>query len=593
MREFYSIRRRALARGVDVSALTAPGRPRGDAARPASSGMAPRQTGGKVALYPGPGATGRAGVPEYMKLLTLEPWRLLCGLLAALTLAGCASLPEVDRARIASTAIGLSAQTTLGRIASSYRPVEDHSGFRLMPLGTFSLDTRVQLARRAEVSLDVQYYHLANDETGRWLLRMLRDAAERGVRVRLLIDDFYTSGEDGLFLAFAAHKNVEVRIFNPFCCLRERGQLTRFAFSVGDWGRVNHRMHNKLFVADGAMAVIGGRNVANEYFLRSASENFIDVDAFAVGFVVPPLQELFDRYWNSDAVYPLHSVARSGRSQTELRALFEDWTGPEKTPPPPPVPSIDILGYGPIAEDLDIGRLGLHWGYAYVFADHPDKPFEGKAGGEILETSATYNAFEAIRKAERELVLSSPYLVPGKVGMDLFRELRARDVSVTLMTNSLGATDEPIVHTGYSDYREPMLALGIDLYEISSSRVKRNRRENLFGASLGRLHAKVAVIDRATIFVGSMNLDPRSATINTELGAVIECPPLARELKRIIDIDRLQSAYRVRPSASGSGLEWLSMNDDMEMILTEEPDSSFFQRFKLWLLRPFVPESLL
>jgi putative cardiolipin synthase len=514
--------------------------------------------------------------------------------IAAALLSGCAGLPEIDREPITSAAIPLAKKTKLGRVASAYQPAPDHSGFRLMPLGTFSLDTRIQLARRAEVSLDVQYYHFEMDETGRWLLRALRDAANRGVRVRLLIDDFYTGGQDEYFLAFAAHKNVEVRIFNPFCCWREGGQAERFIGSIGEWGRVNHRMHNKLFIADGAMAVIGGRNVANEYFLRSTGENFIDVDAFAVGFVLPPLQELFDRYWNSDPVYPIHAVTRSRSSDAELRAWFEERTGAIHTPPPAPLPSNDVLGYGPISEDLDGGRLGLHWGYAYVFADHPDKPFDGEAGGELLDTSVTYNAFEALRKASKELVLSSPYLVPGKVGMDLFKELRDKGVKITLMTNSLGSTDEPIVHAGYTLYREPMLELGIDLYEISSSRVKRNRRMNLFGASLGRLHAKTAVIDRKTLFVGSMNLDPRSATINTELGAVIESPELARELLRVIDIDRLQSAYRVRLSASGNGCEWLSMEaDDSVVVLTEEPDSSTWQRFKLWMLSPFIPESLL
>jgi putative cardiolipin synthase len=165
-----------------------------------------------------------------------------------------------------------------------------------------------------------------------------------------------------LLLALAAHRNVEVRLLNPFCCLRERGQLERLLASVGDWKRVNHRMHNKLFVADGAMAVIGGRNVANEYFLRAMSENFIDIDVFTVGFIVEPLQALFDRYWNSDAVYPLHVVASTARSNAEMQAWFETITGPEHTPPPGALMASDILGYGPISDDLDFGRLGLHWG---------------------------------------------------------------------------------------------------------------------------------------------------------------------------------------------------------------------------------------
>ncbi len=530
--------------------------------------------------------------------MPLQGMRRACALLLLLALllglGACTSLPQIDRAALASEAIPLSRNTPLGEIAASYRPAPDQSGFRLMPLGSYSLDTRVQLAQRAKVSLDLQYYHLNNDESGRWLLRALRDAALRGVRVRLLIDDFYTSGEDELLLSLAAHPNVQVRIFNPFCCLRDQGQLTRFVASIGDLKRVNHRMHNKLFLADGAMAVIGGRNVSNEYFLRNDQGlNFIDVDAFVVGWVVPPLQNLFDRYWNADATYPVQALARSARPEGELRQLFDRWTGPERTPPPGPLPPSDILGYGPLSDDLDSGRLGLVWGGAYVFADHPDKPFDGEAGGEIAETSVTYNASEAVRKARQEVVISSPYLVPGEPGMALFRELRARGVQVTAMTNSLASTDEPLVHIGYSAYRRDMLALGVDLYEISGERVKRNRRENLFGASLGRLHAKLAVIDRRWLFVGSANFDPRSATINTELGAVIDSPQLAREMIRIIDIDRLQSAYRLRMAADGSCCEWLGYDDDTEMLLTEEPDSSLWQRIKLMLLRPFVPESLL
>ncbi len=509
-------------------------------------------------------------------------------------LGACTSLPQLDRSAISTEAITLSPTTLLGRLASAYRPAPEESGFRLMPLGSFSLDARVQLARRAQLSIDVQYYHLENDNSGRWLLRALRDAALRGVRVRLLIDDFYTHGQDEFFLAFAAHPNVQVRLFNPFCCARDQGQLTRFAAAAGDIKRLNHRMHNKLFLADGAMAVMGGRNVANEYFLRNAvGLNFIDVDAFAVGWIIEPLQGLFDRYWNADAVFPLHSIAHTRTPAAELRRKFEDWTGPQNTPPPAALPRTDILGYGPLSEDLDRGRLGLVWAEAFVFADHPDKPFDGEAGGQIASTSVTFNLFEAIRKAQQEVVISSPYLVPGEVGMELFRGLRKRGVRVTALTNSLGSTDEPLVHLGYTAYRDSMLALGVDIYEISGSRVKRNRRENLFGASLGRLHAKLAVIDKRWLFVGSMNVDPRSATLNTELGSVIDSPELAREMLRIIDIDRLQSAYRLRLSDDGQRCEWLGYEDDREVVLTEEPDSTFWLRMKLRLLRPFVPESLL
>jgi cardiolipin synthase C len=508
---------------------------------------------------------------------------------ALMLLGGCSTLPAVDRGSIASEAIPLDSATTLGRIAKNSQPAADLSGFRLMPLGVFSLDTRVELARRAEGSLDVQYYHFEDDESGRWLLRALRDAAARGVRVRVLIDDLYTGGKDPLWLAFAAHPNVQVRLFNPFCCARGQGQGGRFVASANEWSRVNHRMHNKLFIADGAMAVIGGRNVANEYYLRNMSENFVDVDAFTAGWIVPPLQNLFDRYWNSAPVYPLEAVAKTDLTKPQLRALFEDWTGAEKTPPPQELPPNDILGYGPIADDLDLGRLGIIWAEAYVFADHPDKPFDGDVGGELLETSVTYNVFEAIRSAKEEVVASSPYFVPGPTSMDMLKDLRQRGVKVTVMTNSLASTDEPVVHVGYAAHREELLRMGIDLYELSSSRLKNNTHPFLFGNSLGRLHAKLVVIDRKLLFIGSMNLDPRSATINTELGAMIKSPPLARELLRVIDIDRLQSAYRVRLDPKGSGLQWLSTDGEKEMLLTEEPDSTPWLRIKSWLLTPFVP----
>jgi len=520
--------------------------------------------------------------------------RLLLPLLALLLITGCATpLPVVDRQAIASEAIPASPDTTLSYVVANSTPDPALSGFRLMPLGSFSLDTRVQLARRAQASIDVQYYHFEPDETGRWLLRALRDAANRGVRVRLLVDDFYTGGHDEMFLAFAAHKNVEVRVFNPFNRLRGAGHTARFLFAVGDWSRVNHRMHNKLFVVDGIAAVIGGRNVANEYFLRGEANNFIDIDALVVGKMVEPLAALFDRYWNSDPVFPYHTIAQTSLTPEQLRAFFERATGPETTPPPPPMPPNDILGYGPIADDLQDGRLGLIWGEGYVFADHPDKPFDGSVGGELLETSVTYNVMEAMKQAKREVLVSSPYFIPGPKGMEFIREMRGRGIKMGVLTNSLGATDEPLVHLGYSRYRPEMLRLGVELYELSNMRVKRNRRLFHFGESLGRLHAKLVVIDKRVSFIGSMNFDPRSATINTELGAVIDSPQLARELQRVIDLDRLQSAYRVRFRANGHGLEWLGTDEEGDTIVDTEPDASLWLRIRTWLLSPLVPEELL
>jgi cardiolipin synthase C len=508
---------------------------------------------------------------------------------AVLALGGCSSLPLVDRSAIASQAVPSDARTALARIAPVGQPTPESSGFRLLPLGTFALDARVQLTKRAQATLDVQYFHFANDDTGRWLLRQLRDAAARGVRVRLLIDDVYTAGADDVFLGFAAHPNVEVRLFNPFIRARGSGPVGRFLAAPFDWGRINHRMHNKMFIADGAWAVIGGRNIADEYFLRKESNNFIDVDALVVGQVLPPLQALFDRYWNSDIVYPLQAIARTEQTIEERLASFEDAIS--VTPEPRPVPFLDrdVLGYGPIGPDLDAGALQLIWASAYVFADHPDKPFDGAVGGELLETSVTYNVFEAISMAKQEVVISSPYFVPGKHGTKLFTALRNRNVRVSVLTNSLASTDEPIVHLGYSRYRTPLLKMGVELYELSHKRVKENMQMLLMSKTLGRLHSKTVVIDKRVSYLGSMNLSPRSATINTEFGAVVDSLQLAKELCHLIEIDRLHSAYRVQMRPDG-GLEWVAPDSNGKIIVIVEPDSGWWSRWLGKFLEPFTPE---
>ncbi len=531
-------------------------------------------------------------------IFSIHVWRRCFQLLmvaAVVGLAGCATtLPKPDRVAAESIAIPGRPDTPLGRIVAASTPENQHSGFRLFPLGPFAYEARIQLAQRAQVSLDVQYYHFEGDESGRMFLRALRDAALRGVRVRLLIDDLHTGGLDALFLGFMAHPNIEVRLFNPFCCARSGGPATRFLSAAWDFRRLNHRMHNKMFIADGVAAIIGGRNIGNSYFLRSEMDNFIDMDALAVGQLISPLASLFDRYWNSRPVYPLDSVARTSLSTKEAISYFDKITDPTSTQNLMSLPAMDILGHKPLGEELRDGRLNLLWGYAYTFADYPDKPFEGSVGGDWLETSASYNIIEPMMKARSEVVISSPYFVPGAKGMALLRQLRERGVKVTVLTNSLGATDESLVHIGYSSYREEMLRMGVELFEISGARVKRNKKMFHFGESLGRLHSKLLVIDQQISFVGSMNFDPRSATINTELGAVIDSKPLALELLQVIDLDRINSAWQVRLAASGRGLEWVDSDDDgKQLILTSEPDRSWGVRLKLWLLSPLVSEDQL
>lgn len=515
------------------------------------------------------------------------------GLFLALTafawLAGCSTIAPRGPIEV-TRALPADANTALARIAQASTPAAELSGFRLLPLGAYSLDARLQLARRAERSLDVQYYVLENDATGRSLLRQLRDAAQRGVRVRLLVDDLYTTHSQPLLSDLMAHPNVQVRLFNPFCCARSSGLAGRFAASLFDIRRVNHRMHNKLFIADGVMAVAGGRNIADEYFMRNETQNFIDMDALVLGQVVGQLVSIFDEYWNSEVVYPLEALAPPSDAPAERARRFEAATlaAAQETGPLPPT---DVLGYGPVGEDLDDGRIGLLWGKARAYADPPDK--RSKTAAEAARSSVAFDAMMTIWTAKHDLTITSPYLIPGQKGIQAFEALGASKVRVTVLTNSLAATDEPLVHTGYSRYRERLLHAGVDLYELSPLRTQRNKRLGMFGSSLGRLHAKTAIVDGRTVFVGSMNLDPRSETQNTELGIFVESAPLAKELTRVVSISRLQSAYRVRQRADGGGLEWLAFDEEGEMVLDQEPESSLWMRLHNLLVAPFVPEQLL
>ena len=524
-------------------------------------------------------------------------WLLVA--LGMLLLGGCAGLPAgVERKP--SMAITDSADTLLGRmVAAASPPGQDLSGFRLLPMPQYSLHARVELARRAQRSIDLQYYLVQNDETGRYLLRELRDAAERGVRVRLLVDDLYTAGADTLFAGLAAHPNVEVRMFNPFPAGRDR-LGTRWTASLFDFDRVHRRMHNKLFVVDNTMAVMGGRNIANEYFLRDGGSNFIDIDTLVAGTVVPRLSSLFDMYWNSPYVYPVESLASMGGTTPEqLRERFEQLTGGPDTLHPEPIVSTDLLGNNALAKDLDEGVLSLVWARAEAYADAPAKalgPTDEARGLPADEStdSVLYNVRRYIRGAQHEILQTTPYLIPGRGGMESIRIVRQKGVGYTIVTNSLAATDESLVHIGYRRYRPEMLRLGVELYELSPKRVEETRRFGMYGSASGRLHGKSAVVDRNIVFIGSMNFDPRSMLHNTEIGIFIFSPQIAQQLTSLIGFIRLDGAYQLQLGPRG-GIEWVSpaSGDGADTILHVEPETDFWARWKLELLAPLVPESLL
>lgn len=522
----------------------------------------------------------------------ITPLLLACTLLGA----GCASLPAGVE-RVPTLSRPASTDSALGRVAARSAPDPATSGLRLLPSGAYALEARIELARLAEQTLDLKYFLLRNDATGRAVLRALRDAARRGVRVRLLLDDLHTAGMDTLLLGLAAHGQVEVRLFNPFPFGRDR-VWTRYAASLLDFDRINHRMHNKLFIADGALAVVGGRNIGDEYFTRHPAANFIDLDALVAGAVLPQLAAQFDRYWNSAYVYPLEAIARNDLAPDELRRRFDDATAEPALRAAEPLPSSDDLGHGPPGPELHAGRIELTPADAQAFADTPSKAFamsrwhRGDDGDDDSD-AVHLNVADRIRQARSEVVITSPYLVPGPRGMALLGEVRRRGVEVGILTNSLASTDEPLVHTGYRRYRLGLLRLGVDLYELSPKRAQRVSRRSLLGLSIGGLHTKTVVIDRELLYLGSMNFDPRSVLHNTEMGMIVRSAELAREVLRLTRLAKLQAAWQLRLVDGGQRIAWQSALDDGEDVHTTEPEAGPGLRLLLELLAPLAPEEML
>ena len=511
-------------------------------------------------------------------------------LLVSALLASCGTMPPQSE-QPSSNALGPAPDSPIVRIARNSTPGPLLSGFRLMPQAYYSLDVRIELARRARYSLDVQYYLIQNDRSGRLLMRTQRDAALRGVRVRLLVDDLNTVGGDPMFHGLASFPNVEVRLFNPFCCARE-SVVSRFVASLMDFRRLNHRMHNKLFIADDAIAVMGGRNIADEYFARSASNNFVDMDVLVIGSVVPQLAAIFDTYWNSREAYPVDAVLGRPADGDEARNSFNHLVDDGEQMMSVTVQPMDILGHRPISAEFDSGHLELVWGKATAIADQPRKVMATSLE-QARSMSVQMNIMDRVAESAREVVISSPYFVPGAEGVEAFTELRRRGVRVVILTNSLAANDVPVVHIGYARYRVPLLRMGVELYELSPSGVERNDLAMFPTMSLGRLHAKAAVIDENMVYIGSMNLDPRSESVNTELGIVARCPELARDVTRVIDASRLQSSYKLRFAPDDQTLQWLLMGSQTEVLLSSEPEVTPFMEFRNMLLAPFVPEQLL
>nr|WP_232062058.1 phospholipase D family protein [Variovorax sp. PBS-H4] len=487
---------------------------------------------------------------------------------------GCATLPATVQ-RPPSFALTSTDDTFLGHALAP--ELAAHPGLTgILPLidAREAFAARMALAQTAQRSLDMQYYIWRGDTTGQLLFEAAWAAAERGVRVRLLIDDNNTSGLDGTLAVLDAHPNLEVRLFNPFA---NRG-LRAGDFAL-DFSRVNRRMHNKSFTADNQAAIVGGRNVGDEYYGADQLLGFEDLDVVTVGPVVREVSRQFDLYWNSDAAYPASALLGKASSDAAARLLAQ-WDSLRQQPHTQDY--LEAVRQTPLMREAAARRLPFEWADAHVVSDLPAKVRAASGREQQLMFPLLKQAMGEPRHA---LDLVSPYFVPGTDGAQELAALARRGVAVRVLTNSLAATDVAAVHAGYARYRKELLDAGVVLYELKPGaapppRPDEEKRRNPGGSSAASLHAKTFAVDRSRIFVGSLNLDPRSVHLNTEMGVVIDSPELARRLAVEIDHAVPTQAFEVRLPVGG-GMEWIDRAPDGETRYRSEPDTGGLRR--LWV----------
>ncbi len=519
-------------------------------------------------------------------------WALLLGAL----LASCATLPK-DVAKTPSQALPPAVDTPSAQYIDSERDrhLPDQSGFRLMTLSTNALMSRVTLADHAEHSLDLQYYIFKDDDTGKLIALHLLQAADRGVRVRLLLDDIKLGDQIRMFESLDAHPNIEVRLFNPFST-REPGAIARAAQMLLDFRRLNRRMHNKSFIADNKVAVVGGRNIADDYFGASSESNFRDLDLLCIGPVVQQASKAFDSYWNDAAAIPVSAYSHPASQAADLpglRATLEKH-----------VRSFSQSDYAQaVLAELPNGatadRQGQwYWGSSVLVADQPEKIQPGAADQPDLRIGPALHAL--INGATSEVLVISPYFVPSNEDEKNFIALAKRDVKVRVLTNSLASTDEPAVHTGYAAHRHALLAGGVDLFELKPEAGTKQTITEYGGSSGVSLHAKSFVVDRRYVFIGSMNMDERSKLLNTEMGVVVDSPSLAKAVAAFFETVTLPAnSYQLGLEGSkgvpnGNGqLLWTSAEGSKTVTVDHEPGVGPARRAAVLLLKMLPIDSLL
>lgn len=548
--------------------------------------------------------------------LTWHRHSLWLALLPLLWLTACAGLPS-NVARPMSTAWANPEQTALGQLmaqqlsqqakpappagrntgnrrgpplAAAAAPPRNDSGFLLLDSAAAAFSSRLALIDAAQKTLDLQYYAIHADPTTELLFQHLRRAAARGVRIRILLDDFNSTGTHAQVLKLAFEPGIALRLFNPLPGGRGSSVLRVFG-SLNDVPRIQRRMHNKIFVADNAVAITGGRNLGETYFGQGNDTNFVDLDVLAAGPIVRDLSASFDQYWNNPLAYPVQALV----SKAELAALKAAGAPQADTPAAPPSPTA-ATPTAPRPAPFNLQQLALTRAAAVVLVDKPSKIGADVDDVEGAQETLIDGLLQLFDRAQKDLLIVSPYFVPGERTMAVFAGLRQRGVRIRVLTNSLASNDAPLAHVGYARYREALLKRGIELFEMRSEQSGSiaGLGSGGSGGSVGSrasLHTKLVVMDGRLIVVGSMNLDLRSQLQNSEVALLMRSQSLSAQATRLIETTLTNEAYRVQ--LVNGQLVWTAPARSGLPDSTREPDASTHLQLMLKLIGPFAPEEML
>ncbi len=509
----------------------------------------------------------------------IRPLYSISLLLLLLLMSGCATGP-VNYPRQHSEALTDTSSTELGRdVAAWHKRHPGVSGFYPLVSGNDAFGARLSLIDMAERSIDAQYFLMKDDMAGLVFVGKLLEAADRGVHVRLLLDDVFTSVNDEAFLLINQHPNIELRLFNPV----GRGGSSLLNF-LADFDRANRRMHNKSFTVDNQVTIVGGRNIAEEYFELKNDSEFRDLDVLALGPVAAAVSKTFDRFWNHELSVPVEAF-NGGKKIRDLEAVRAEFDAALSQK----AESVYQRATGsPLVQDLLNDRIALFPADAEVITDDPDKLINKVSPEQQLLIT---RMAEVVAYAESEVIVVTPYLIPGKEGIAFWESVTDEDVRVLMLTNSLASNNHIPVHAAYARYRHRLIDAGVELYEMRVDAVDVPEGNDVDAYESVTLHTKAIMVDRRYLFVGSLNLDPRSIDINTEVGVLIDSETMSGQLVEPF-LEKLPlETYRIVEDEYGR-LRWHGIIDGRKVIESSEPQAGTWRRFKAFMSR-ILPESQL